>query len=34
MTANSDWATSVAVSVNANGNSARIAGYRLLAFYP
>jgi predicted Zn finger-like uncharacterized protein len=29
-----DWSTSVAVAVDANGGAGRIAGYRLLAFYP
>ncbi len=29
-----DWSASVAIAVNANGTGSRIAGYRLLAFYP
>jgi predicted Zn finger-like uncharacterized protein len=29
-----DWSTSVALAVNANAGASRIAGYRLLAFYP
>jgi predicted Zn finger-like uncharacterized protein len=32
--ARTDWATSMAVAVNANAAGARIAGYRVLAFYP
>lgn len=32
--AGGEWAASVALSVNANGQASRIAGYRLLAFYP
>lgn len=34
MPARGDWSTSVALAVNANAGGARIAGYRLLAFYP
>lgn len=34
MPASGDWSTSVALAVNANAGGARIAGYRLLAFYP
>lgn len=34
MPASGDWSTSVALAVNANAGDARIAGYRLLAFYP
>ncbi|MEP6791330.1 MAG: DUF3426 domain-containing protein [Ramlibacter sp.] len=30
----SDWSGSLAISVASGGNTARIAGYRLLAFYP
>ncbi|MES3003113.1 MAG: DUF3426 domain-containing protein [Pseudomonadota bacterium] len=30
----SDWSGSLALAVNANGSTSRIAGYRLLAFYP
>jgi predicted Zn finger-like uncharacterized protein len=30
----SDWSGSLALAVNANGSASRIAGYRLLAFYP
>jgi len=30
----SDWTGSLAMSVAGNGNAGRIAGYRLLAFYP
>lgn len=29
-----EWSASVALAVNANGTGARVAGYRLLAFYP
>lgn len=29
-----EWSTSLALSVNANGLASRIAGYRVLAFYP
>ena len=29
-----DWSTSLAFAVSANGSASRIAGYRLLAFYP
>jgi predicted Zn finger-like uncharacterized protein len=29
-----DWSTSVALSVNATAAASRVAGYRLLAFYP
>lgn len=32
--AGGEWSGSVALAVNANGSGARIAGYRLLAFYP
>ena len=32
--AGGEWAASVALAVNANGQAGRIAGYRLLAFYP
>lgn len=32
--AGAEWSGSILVSVNANGTAARIAGYRLLAFYP
>ena len=30
----SDWSGSVAMAVAVNGSGTRIAGYRLLAFYP
>jgi hypothetical protein len=30
----SDWSGSLALALNANGSASRIAGYRLLAFYP
>ncbi len=32
--ASAEWPGSLALAVAANGSSARIAGYRLLAFYP
>jgi predicted Zn finger-like uncharacterized protein len=32
--AGADWTTTLAFAVSATGNAARIAGYRLLAFYP
>jgi predicted Zn finger-like uncharacterized protein len=32
--AGSEWSTSIALAVNANGQGSRVAGYRLLAFYP
>jgi predicted Zn finger-like uncharacterized protein len=32
--AGGDWSTSLAFAVTANGSASRIAGYRLLAFYP
>jgi hypothetical protein len=32
--AGADWATSVGIAVNAGAAGARIAGYRVLAFYP
>jgi hypothetical protein len=32
--AGGEWAASAALTVAANGQAARIAGYRLLAFYP
>jgi predicted Zn finger-like uncharacterized protein len=32
--AGSDWSTSVGIAVNAGAAGARIAGYRVLAFYP
>jgi predicted Zn finger-like uncharacterized protein len=32
--AGGEWSGSVALAVNANGSGGRVAGYRLLAFYP
>lgn len=32
--AGGEWSTSIALAVNANGQGSRVAGYRLLAFYP
>jgi predicted Zn finger-like uncharacterized protein len=32
--AGADWSTTLAFAVSATGNASRIAGYRLLAFYP
>lgn len=32
--AGGEWSASVALAVNANGSGGRVAGYRLLAFYP
>jgi hypothetical protein len=32
--AGSEWSATLALSVAANGSTGRIAGYRLLAFYP
>jgi predicted Zn finger-like uncharacterized protein len=32
--ARSDWSTSLAIAVNANAAGGRVAGYRVLAFYP
>jgi predicted Zn finger-like uncharacterized protein len=32
--AGADWSTTLALNVAANGSAGRIAGYRLLAFYP
>ena len=29
-----EWSGSLALAIAANGSNARIAGYRLLAFYP
>lgn len=34
LAAGAEWSTSLGIAVNANGQTARIAGYRLLAFYP
>ncbi|RZJ13712.1 MAG: DUF3426 domain-containing protein, partial [Haliea sp.] len=34
LAAASEWSGTLAMGVNGNGASARIAGYRLLAFYP
>ncbi|WP_194792896.1 DUF3426 domain-containing protein [Caenimonas koreensis] len=34
MPAGGDWAGSVALAVAANGSASRVAGYRVLAFYP
>lgn len=34
LAARSDWSTSLAVAVNANAAGGRVAGYRVLAFYP
>jgi predicted Zn finger-like uncharacterized protein len=34
LAASGDWATSVALAVNASAAGGRVAGYRLLAFYP
>jgi hypothetical protein len=29
-----EWSSAVALALNANGITSRVAGYRLLAFYP
>jgi hypothetical protein len=29
-----EWSGTVALALNANGTTSRVAGYRLLAFYP
>ena len=34
LAANSEWSGSVAISARTNGSAERIAGYRVLAFYP
>jgi hypothetical protein len=34
LSARADWSTSLAIAVNANAAGGRIAGYRVLAFYP
>ena len=34
LAARADWSTSLAIAVNASAAGGRVAGYRLLAFYP
>jgi len=34
ISASGEWSGTIALALNANGTTSRVAGYRLLAFYP